>query len=711
MPERARRHLLLMLALFVFSPAGSAWAQGVAPEDVAVAVVSGRVLRESDGTPVVGATLRCQRPVPGPMFCATGWWSERASTFERVVTDVDGRYRFEFAGGLGLHVIVVLPTEDTGLARVLLPRDAMHQGLLAGARVEVETRVPDATRVVGRVLDEQDAPVPDARVLVWQAGKPFDAERRRIPPDLSVEVDADGGFDLPSVADGAQVEVEAPGHVAPERYTLALAPGLHLDALRPRLHRERFLEGRVVDTTGAPQPWRSVFVRRGPSRDRHPRAEFRGVVTHTRAHALGATDTEGRFRIGPLAQADYEVSVPGGPLLPWSGVAAPDDGALLIELDHGGALAGVVRDPAGHAVAGARVAAITYGGDAGGYATQVTGADGAYAFTGVPPGRAPVLRVEAPGFATQVLDGLAVSALGTNVCDIELEREVVLELLLLTPDGEPATGEGLQLLGDRVVEHRTPPPNAQPGWRAPPLTWDEVLRRDRPRTNRDGRLRLDALYPGVYTLTVASNEQRFELRPGDGPIELRLGARDELRRRLVGRVFNARNGKPLLPDEVRAWRSSSLRVDPDPTEITEGRVLVDLGKTHTQVVVGAKGRAYWSASIPDGPYEDLRRDIPLAEATALTLRVCDAAGERISHAEVRLLRDDTELWYRHDGEPVRRSGRTDRKGKLVARRVPRALITVRVSGLRPGRRTKFVQELELDLREAGERAELDVVVE
>ena len=273
---------------------------------------------------------------------------------------------------------------------------------------------------------------------------------------------ADGKFRLTGIPAGAYVVVaEATGYVAARSKRATLTLGQNLGGLELVLRRGGFVAGRVTDQRGTPVAG--------------------AIVTFTSSGAIGRrgvvevlTDLDGRYRAGPLAgtaavharawgHGDHHGEV--------TLAADPTEDRLhditLVIADA--AVEGVVEDPAGLPVVGARIA--IDGGPADGRAT-VAGPGGRFRIAMLPAG-ALGLRVEHPDYPPQ-------------------------RFTESTGDGARlrlAFGGGVELL---VFDHHTG--DARPG--LPVIATGPAGARKETVTDPAGRVRLVPLAPGRWRLAV-----------------------------------------------------------------------------------------------------------------------------------------------------------------------------------------------------------------
>lgn len=261
-----------------------------------------------------------------------------------VETDVHGQARFED----------VAP----GLYRVHSDRDSKpdreHTAieLAAGEERALELVLALGLDVVGRVIDGAGGPVAGAEV--WLEGRWLTGLRGG---RIVARTGSDGGFRLRGLDENQALSAFAPGFAPAslERLSLkALAPGER--ELRVTLVLDRAghaLHGRVLDPDGAPVS--AALVALG-TRGNHAS----GDVYRPRARTL-VTDEDGRFHAGWIEPAEsvgvpcilVHVLAPGFAL---ARVARSEPGEeLLVGLEHGAMITGVVRDAGGQPVADAAV--------------------------------------------------------------------------------------------------------------------------------------------------------------------------------------------------------------------------------------------------------------------------------------------------------------------------------------------------------------------
>lgn len=688
-------------------PDGSAWS----------AVLEGRVVRAGTETPVVGATVRCQRPVHGIIMCATGWESEIASTIEDVITDDAGRFRFEFPDGLGLHAIRVLPTGETDLAYVVISSgDGRRRlgGLPPGESATVVVQAGPSHTLRGAVVNEAGVGHAGARVHAWFAGVPLGVDGRRVAPDRTVLTDADGTFSITGLARSTHLEAEADRWIADGRLDVFVRGDHVIEGARFTLHPERFIEGQVIDQAGQPLEAVRVQATRGRMSDR---AMPTGSPDIRRSESIGVftrTDADGLFRLGPLPTLEVEVLVPGAPNLPWSAMLTPGGDPLRIVLDEGAVLSGVVRGASGAPKKGAVVATAAFGGEGVGYGSRsvLTGEDGTFRFTGVPASESARVRITSKGDALQVVSGIVITPGGEHFVEVELEAEHPLHGRIVNPDGTPWAHNQLEVHGERVVPGVT---EQDAGWRGAGFDWASPERAaggGGARTDADGHFRIDGLSPGRHLLRAGQPAQLFSVSPDESPVFLQLSRSQDLHRRMIGRVFDSTTGNPVPGYDV----NPQYKEYPDHTDrqmtLGKDRFVLELREERGRVVVGAPGYAYWVERFYLRDYWDYSREVPLQPARQLAARVLQSDGSPVSGVSVGFAREDgtrVEVIER-DGDLAWGSARTDAAGKIAVARLPPELLTVTAVRYTGGGKSEPVGEWTVDLRGEAVGASVELVV-
>lgn len=542
--------------------------------------------------------LRVHAPGHATAFKAGVWVSvDERSSAVRVVLDpgagLSGQVLDEAGGPLGAARVIAVAIPGAKVAR--LDRMEARTGsdgryrldtLVPGVRYFVEAwaeghapvghwiqtgegveardfTLPRSGAVEGEVRDADDGtPVAGAQVTLV-AGPSF----TRLAPVATV-TDDHGRFALRHVLPGPVLllSLQAPGYVPEDGIDTKGLAGL---VVRPdetlwierTLRRGGVLAGRVVDERGRPVPYATVALA-------DPRRRLEGEQV-----ALG--DAQGQYRIEGVRAATYEVhaSAPGyAPLLDPAAATFVMPESLGehqrdLVLAAGATVRGVIRDPEGAPVRGARVWLEAQGGrevrDRVRGLGAVTGATGGYALAGAPPGVDLVLRAEHDAWVPAASAALRLRPGEDRTLDLGLKAGARLVGRVLDERGAGLADArvrwgGAEGLADRDVED---------AFRADAFLGARVLR-----TDVAGRFEVVGLAPGRLLLKVEregyADWYRSDLRvPPEGdpaPVEATLVGALEIR----GAVRSASGAGPLAGAFVYAReRSAGADAEPDPGRV------------------------------------------------------------------------------------------------------------------------------------------------
>jgi protocatechuate 3,4-dioxygenase beta subunit len=482
-------------------------------------------------------------------------------------------------------------TDEQGRIRLAVPPEAPFTVTLendAGWRQRLAVnagepaRLDSPQRLAGRVTDATSGR-PLAGAFVWERSAPFSMVRAA----------ADGTFELPFAGPGIRrLHAAAPGHLARavEGTAAASSPVI-------ALQRAANVGGRVRDEAGRPlERVRIELVAPGaPPGSSPPAVAFSGA--------------DGRFEIPGVAPAEtFELAAAHeGFAHARLRIPATEAAGLDIVLSPAGVdLEGTVEDADGRLLQGARVE-LTWSADADGERGETkatTTVDGSFSFTGLTPGERVDLRVEAPGYASAVSQGVEIPAAGevrlvleraaplwgrvmdeegASVADARLELRPEAggyldaatdetgsfrfdgappgpALLLTTADGfvrsrlaglvlEAGTASELEVVLRRgaVVEGRVLAPGGMPVPEARVRSVAEGAGGAVPevRSDAQGRYRLSGLAPGPWFLEARHDDyppavRQVQVAEGDNRVDLRFQAGAEV----AGRVTDS-EGAPL----------------------------------------------------------------------------------------------------------------------------------------------------------------------
>jgi protocatechuate 3,4-dioxygenase beta subunit len=450
--------------------------------------------------------------------------------------------------------------------------------------------------LVVTVTTDEGTPLEGARVVVWNEDDVWyqdaDAEGvarfRRLP---------DGGVAVQAMAEKRVAEERYPVTIqrdAPTRVEMALDPGIPFD-------------GQVRTADDAPVEDATVTVLRGGTYGGFTQMFPGGATPYGRA----STDAEGRFHVGgipPDAVATVAVAAPG---LGEARVAVRAVGdavrpsPLVIVLQRGGSIEGVVHLPDGSPAAGARVLAIPAdqpmfrenpylvmsGADGTWIRATVGTADeeGRYALRGLALDAAVVVAAEAEGFARSVWSEAITPTAEhpSTTLDLPLRRPAGLDVTVTRKaDGAPVPDAEVRL-GDTL------------GGQAPTDTPSAGRYVFRGLGAGDQRLRVEAkgFLPDVRTVTVPEGGTLAVTVVLDAGVAIRGVLLDEAGRPVEGAGVDAER---IDPEPGEGWHSLTAARD---TTDAQGRfVLGGLrpGRYRVAAVKRNLGTATIRFTVPEG---------------------------------------------------------------------------------------------------------------
>ncbi len=313
------------------------------------ATVAGRAL-DADGRPVAGANVAMvYLDVSRVLFSADG-------RKEPITTDAEGRFRIE---RVSAGRVAFLAAADD-----LAPSNIEERAVVDGGVYEdLELRLGEGVTVVGKVVDDQDAPLADAKVEIRPFERPNDPDFLKMMLKIrriEVQSGSDGVFRAAGMA-GDQLVITAskPG------YTTAVRWGVKLDEkdLKVQLLRGAVVHGKVLTTEGKPLTRFRVEATSRPARP----ADASAQGGDGQSGATAADDERG---------ARFEMRMGGG-------------GRSGMRGGMRGGRAGTMQMPEGSSME-------SRGGIDGSW-QEVLSQGGVFEVRGVPPGRIRV-RVRADGF-------------------------------------------------------------------------------------------------------------------------------------------------------------------------------------------------------------------------------------------------------------------------------------------------------------------------
>lgn len=579
-----------------------------------------------------------------------------------VETDEDGVATFEVAGGAQLwSVRAGVGPETTAVAEY--PRET----LVPGSRRRISLVVGSGGVLRGRVVDDDDRPVPGAVVEGWEFGQ-FDES-----PDHVTTANGQGEFELDRLGSRFVLSAHAEGLACLRGLRGHVEEGATVEGLTLHLTRAFTLRGVVLDPDRRPVPDAEVAVATGlHSGSSDDATVVDGVAYYRGGRGRGTTDEHGRFEIPSLPWKFTTLEVKREPFVVHRDSWPPTLDEIEIVLDRGSRLFGTVYDAGGRPAAGAHVAwGPFYNNVHPGRGRMKADVDGRFEFIGVTEGEVPLwVGVRHADHAIVVQQPVPLD----TPLRLQLERAQPIAGIVVNERGEPVFGAAVEVEGERRIEsnHLHPP------------TWESLLGSAERTTDDDGRFVFDSLYPGRFELRVTS-----PIRPDlsvsqvvdSGGAELRIVLDPVAMRKVVfrGTVRSEVTGAPIpqftVMPIIDGMGTGSAFTDPD------GRFeLMGLEPGRMKLTVNANGHSAFT--VPAATYDvgEHEFDIVLKESRTLRLYVHDEAGQPIS-GTVNIF-DETEqpvtIWSGTMG-----STRADlREGRAALHRLPaeRVMVVIHRSG-------------------------------
>ena len=445
--------------------------------------ILGRVV-DSEGQPVSDARL--EATVPG----------SRVPRGDTVWSRPDGSFQLRGLPAAAPYEVTIV---REAFAEAIVPAWSSAPGQ---ATTPLRIVLSRGTTLVGKILDEQGAAVPEAALTLFRAAEGGEQNPRRLRDGPGRQLfraisDAAGAFRFQNVFAGRfDLLVEHPG------LTLVRLPGVEItgaagevDLGTVTLQAGVAVEGRVVDAHGAPVEGASVDADPSSGSD---------VVT----------GPDGRFRLTGLARGrrfDLSVSREGYAESNLPGLEAPTLEPVQVVLQDLALrrLTGRVLDPEGRPVSGAQVNTFTehergLGGDGTSYShwsyqPTTTDDEGKFVLTG--EAGEVSFGVRASGYRMRLVRGLRFPEHGDAApVEITLERGAILEGRVVDGRGEPVAGADVRA----YLEDRK----------------DRMLPGSHGKTDTEGRYRLEELELGEHTVVVSVEgngqllQRPTEVRPG-----------------------------------------------------------------------------------------------------------------------------------------------------------------------------------------------------
>ncbi|NOJ96482.1 carboxypeptidase regulatory-like domain-containing protein [Corallococcus coralloides] len=411
-------------------------------------------------------------PVPGILVHLEG--DTATASTQRTTTDGEGRFRFTAPA-----VLHQLTAESGGAFATLDVTPPLEH---------VELRLQPGVFVTGTVRDDAGHPIPHARVETYREdGGPVTAEATTV-------TDAGGRYQLGPTRPGPHTfRILAPHHLDVEVHAQRLQQGMA--PLDFTLRRAQSVEGRVVDTSGAPVEgillnlWGSF-----------------GTGDYGFSGSAWRTDATGHFVIDVQRAGTGHLSLEESPFQSQSIAVRIPSRDVVVVLDRGASVSGTVTDAQGLPLRGATVTAwadakaieedSASGDDA---RAGVTDEQGRFHLQGIAPGTY-LLEAVVPGDLMDASVSQSITLQAREHRDVSLRMEAGRERSGIAVDG---TG---QPLADVVITASS----------SGDAVWQYHLSEDEGpaglRTGPDGRFTLRGLVASRYA--VWADLPGYTFRPG-----------------------------------------------------------------------------------------------------------------------------------------------------------------------------------------------------
>jgi uncharacterized GH25 family protein len=516
----------------------------VDPEDETAArrsAVHGRVTDAETGAPMAGVEIAIRDLKVSRAFVRR----------TPVLVADDGSYRIDGLEPGRYLVLASAPgyfTPRASGAAALLAKGPLERFVAQvgddGADVRFDIELRRAVSIEGRVVTPDDRPVAGARVSQIDSrgrlGSRLVEMMGGVSPSSTAASDGTFTLKLPR-GEAVRIRAEAEGWAPGESAELETRGRTVITDVFIRLRTPGALSGRVLNARGAPVAGARIWAVPAGNGDMQ---DF--LVPLLNPHEAATSDATGNFRIEDLAPGNHVVraKASGRRALVRRDVEIPASGGdreIVLQFAAGLAIEGVVRDDAGHPIAGAEV--------------DVTSEDVNRLLAALQSGVLPTTKMKTSKDGMFRIVGLEPGTYRVEVTKKGLTREAREKVVAGGPPLAIVMVTGHEIAGTVVG------PDGRPVNRA----WISVLgRSDTVFTDAKGAFRIEGLAAGTFTITVKPPGQKSGLG-GATVAGVRAGTMDLVIRMkkaltITGIVVD-REGQPVVGARVigMPWNEDGLR--------------------------------------------------------------------------------------------------------------------------------------------------------
>jgi len=630
-----------------------------------LAILSGRVVRESNGMPLAGVRVRA--------FLS----GERAAEIPPLYTGEDGSFQLPVPCPVTLDALLVDAGPETAARKMTLGKR-----LRPGSRTSIRIPVTRGATVSGRVLDEQGRPVPHARVRGWCRGVAQVDRELGALPDRQVTADEEGRFSVSALGPDFVLSASGPGgDLRPaERLTGRLERGRLIHGIELRVGSANSLQGWVLAPDGSGLEEVAVRMRDDPQSAPLRTTGMAGVFRAGPPPGRVLTREDGSFEISGLQNHPYRLEVDQPGFAPWMGSAEAGGAPSRIRLDPGLSLTGrVLAETGDQGVEGAALILKEGGRSLVGMSAK----DGRFSFPGLAPFPDGTLLIRAEGHAWRVVHPVSLREEAAPPLEIRLQPARGLAGRVLEKDGRPVADAEVRLAEESPLD------GAESHLSAPP-PWPGTLRAPVTHTDARGRFHFRNLPDRRFLVTVTHPENsdwKMERRhvPSGEVLEMDLDPLFLRKVVLAGEVRDALTGRPLEEFQAIPERPGESAASAPAREFHEGRFDIEaLEPGEWALAVQAPGYAATFLPAREYPLGVHSFQVGLYPARSLELRVRDQEGNPLARPRIRFRDPEGRLLRAETGNGFHSSDlRGDDQG------------AVRVSGL-PARRIQALVRLSED---------------